>query len=666
MEQTNVLLEVTVKGQVRQPGTYSVQPGHNLLDIVFSYAGGMATNRFLLKAVLVGGAAGHFVGEAELKQPVSQSQEIMVFDEGSCLVNVVRLLLVYNRVTLLSTRDAGCQVCTAAVAEAVKLLERLTTSVGTARDVAELARIAGSQNPDCPSRCAALRPLKTAMALWSDEFAAHGAARCPASICSEIMLSPCVNSCPANVDLPGTIALMQMGKFGDALALGRHDNPFFLTCGYVCEEPPCQKNCKRLNFDDAVYSQSLHRHAGDQAVRQAGSLVKALIHPTLKPGQVTGKKVAVVGAGPAGLTAAYFLVRLGHKVAVYEKNDTAGGMAAYGIPAYRLPRSVLAAEVAAIAALGVELKTGHALGRDITLAGLQEQYDAVLLAIGAGASRRLGIPGEDLPGVTPALAFLHQAATGGAADVGPRVLVVGGGNVAVDAARTARRLGAEQVDMMCVEDRFEMPATVHEIAGAEAEGVRIQVLTVPVEFSGDGRVAAVRYAPVEPGPYDAKGRRWPPKVLADQLREAEYDTVIVAIGQTPDLDCLADGGITRNGPFIAHTGGQAIGLSGVFVAGDCGGPVNTVVKAVGSGKEAAYVIHSHLTGRTDRLTSPLRGQLGCYTGDYTCLPAGRAQMPEQDAATRTRNFDLVELGLSDEQARYEMLRCICAAKGGMQ
>ncbi|SDF59343.1 FAD-dependent oxidoreductase [Sporolituus thermophilus] len=661
-----VLLEVTVKGQVRRPGAYSVQPGHNLLDIIFGYAGGMATNRFLLKAILVGGAAGHFAGEAELQQPVSQSQEIMVFDEGSCLVNVVRLLLVYNHVTLLNSKEAGCQVCTAATAEAVKLLERLTTSVGTARDVAELARIAGSQNPDCPSRCAALRPLKTAMALWPDEFAAHGTGRCPASICSELMLSPCVNSCPANVDLPGTIALMQMGKFGDAIALGRHDNPLFLTCGYVCEEPPCQKNCKRFNFDEAVYSQSLHRYAGDEAVRRTGSLVKALTHPTLKPGPATGKKVAVVGAGPAGLAAAYFLARLGHKVTVYEKNDAAGGMAAYGIPAYRLPRTVLAAEVAAIIALGVELKTGQALGREITLAGLKEQYDAVLLAIGAGASRRLGIPGEDLPGVMPALAFLHQAATGGAVEVGRRVLVVGGGNVAVDAARTARRLGAEQVDMMCVEDRFEMPATVHEIAGAEAEGVRIKELAVPVEFSGDGRVAAVRYAPVVPGPYDAKGRRWPPKVLTDQCREAEYDTVIVAIGQAPDLACLADAGITRNGPFIAHTGGQAIGLSAIFVAGDCGGPVNTVVKAVGSGKEVAYAIHNHLTGRTDRLTSPLRGQLGCYTGDYTCLPASRVQMPEQDAASRTGNFDLVELGLSDEQARYEMLRCICAAKGGVQ
>lgn len=657
----NKVVEIVVKGQVHKPGTYQVAPGQTMQDVIFGLAGGLAAERFQLKAVLIGGSIGHFASAAELIAPVTTSQEVMVFDDGSCLVNVVRLLLLYNK----SRPQTGCSNCRATLSVAVGLLNKLTTPAGSKGDVEELIRFSGEENPNCPSRCSALSPLKSALALWPEEFYHHAAGYCPAAICTELMISPCANSCPANVDLPGTIALMQMSKYSDALALGRHDNPLFLTCGYVCEEPPCQKNCKRINFDQAIYSQSLHRYAGDKAAAAAGSLEKALRHVTLAKGTVTGKTVAIAGAGPAGLSAAYFLARMGHNVTIYEKNSLPGGMAAFGIPAYRLPRAVVAAEAGTIADLGVEIRSGQALGTEITLDQLRSEYDAVLLAVGAGKSRKLGIPGEDLPAIQSALEFLHEAAEKGTATVGGRLLVVGGGNVAVDVARTARRLGAQTIEMMCVEDKFEMPASANEIAAAKGEGIILRPLSVPIEFvSDDNGSVLVKYAPVEPGPYDAKGRRWPPRALANLAQTQTYDAIVIAIGQIPDLDCLNGYKLAQAGPFIASNGNHATSEAGIFVAGDCGGPLNTVVKAVGAGKKAAYAINEYLTGSTRDLSSPLRQQLGCFSGQYTCQPAECVVMPEQAIGDRMRNFDPVELGLTDKDAAYEMLRCICAAKGG--
>lgn len=655
-------VRISVKGQVQKPGSYLAAAGENLLDAVFAHGGGLAHPRFVLKAVLVGGARGRFAGPDELQQPLAQSDEIMVFDSGSCLVNVVRLLLLYNLSQPSGYR--GCAACRAALAAAAGILARLSTPRATVGDVAKLKELAAAKDENCPDRCSALAPLTSALANWEAEFTEHALGRCPASICADLMVVPCANSCPAGVDLPGTVALAQLGRYTDAVALGRHDNPFFLTCGHVCEDPLCQTNCKRLHFDDAVYSQSLHRYAGEKAAQAAGGLQRALAHPTIIAGPASGKKVAVVGAGPSGLAAAAILARLGHKVAVYDKNPLPGGMAVFGIPAYRLPRSVVAAEIESILTLGVELHTGRALGRDLTLPGLRAEYDAVLLAIGSGRGRSLGVPGENLPGVVSAIGFLREVALTGKAEVGARVLVVGGGNVAVDAARTALRLGAEKAVMMCVEDKFEMPASAGEVAAALAEGVTLRVLAVPTAFSGEERVAKATFVNITPGPYDTLGRRWPPLLRRDEAEERDFDTVIVAIGQAAELECLAGSGVDRRGPYIACHDGNATSLAGVFAAGDCTGPLNSVVKAVGHGKAAAYAVDRYLTGAHRPLTSSLRGKLaGCRCG-YTAATARRVDMPEQDAASRVGNFDPVELGLDDARAGYEMLRCICAAKDG--
>ena len=651
---------LSVKGQVQRVGSYSAADRDNLLDLIYREAGGMATGRFQLKAVLWGGPLGHFLDDDALKRPVSTSGEIMVVDEGSCIVNVVRLLSAYN--LFCQQGYTGCAACRQRLSEAVEIMGRLCSGSGKDTDLARLQQLAAADGKNCRDNCSALNPLRSALALFAQEFADHAAGRCPASICGELMLSPCSNSCPAGVDLPGTIALMQLGKFHDALALGRHDNPLFLSCGFVCEEPPCQKNCKRLAFDDAVYSQSMHRYAGEKAADKAGSLEKALAHPAIHSGTATGKKVAVIGAGPAGLSAGYFLTRLGHKAVLYEKAHAAGGMVAFGIPAYRADRRVLAAEVAAIQSLGVEIVTNCTIGRDITIETLSHEYDAILIAIGAGSSRKLGLPGEDLPGVRGAVEFLAEAAGGNAVPIGQKVLIVGGGNVAADAARTARRLGAQQVEMMCVEDIFEMPATRHEIAACQQEGVVITPLSVPVAFVGNGYVEKVVYTSIKPGPYDKLGRRWPPQA-EERRQEKNFDSVIIAIGQMPDTAALAVN-LAKRGPFLSADN-YRVGTGKIYAAGDCAGPVNTVVKAVQTGKEAAFVIDRELTGSVRSLGTELRKGLGCFTGSFVCHSTPRIGMPEQDVRIRLNNFDLVELGLKDEQANYEMLRCVCAAKGSL-
>jgi len=268
-----------------------------------------------------------------------------------------------------------------------------------------------------------------------------------------------------------------------------------------------------------------------------------------------------------------------------------------------------------------------------------------------------------LPGVVGAMEFLSTVAITGTADIGENVIVVGGGNVAMDAARTAKRLGAKRVQMLCIEDRFEMPASQHEIQSAAEEEITIHGLVAPVSIEGVGRVNKVVYAPIIPGPYDMSGRRWPPQIVVEQTMEIDCDSVIVAIGQSSDIG-LVSAELPRKGSFIVNER-YMTSLSGVFTAGDCAVPVNTVVKAVKAGKEAAFIIDKYLTGSVRTLASELRSQLGCFTGSYTCQTLPRAEMPEQDSAHRITNFELVELGLAEEQVHYEMMRCVCAAKGAL-
>ncbi|MCD6553652.1 MAG: FAD-dependent oxidoreductase, partial [Anaerolineae bacterium] len=426
--------------------------------------------------------------------------------------------------------------------------------------------------------------------------------------------------------------------------------------GRVCHHP-CELECKRKDVDSPLAICALKRFAYDVAAPSA---------PPPQPVERTQtEKVAIVGAGPAGLSAAYDLVRKGYGVTVYEALPVAGGMLAVGIPAYRLPKDVLQKEIDYIKALGVEIKLNTPIGRDgaPSLEDLRQSYDAVFLAVGAHRSRKLNIPGEALPGVIHSTDFLRALNLGQEVELGKRVAVIGGGNAAVDAARSAIRLGSE-VTIVYRRSRVEMPAIPAEVDAAAEEGVKLHFLAAPVRIlSEDGRVTAMECIRMELGEPDESGRRRPVPIPGSEFT-IEVDTVIVSIGQKPDLSPLAEAEATPWGTLTADPDTMATPLEGLFAGGDAVTGPASAVEAVAAGQRAAESIHRYLRGmdlRAGRIFEwPRAADIEVE------IPAGtekaaRREMPTLPMSERRSSFKEVELGLTEEQARAEAARCLSCA-----
>ncbi|RLC91178.1 MAG: hypothetical protein DRI79_03560 [Chloroflexi bacterium] len=478
----------------------------------------------------------------------------------------------------------------------------------------------------------------------------------PAAFVIEKRASPCKSACPAHIPVQGYIALIAQGKFREALERVREAGvPFVGTLGRVCNRP-CERICKRGEWDEPVAICALKRFAYDAASSED--------HPEPAPVQWE-ERVAVVGAGPAGLTAAYELVRRGYRVTVFDALPVAGGMLAVGIPAYRLPREVLNHEVEYICALGVELQLNTPVGRDggPGLEDLRREYDAVFLAVGAHGSRRLNVPGEDLPGVLHAAPFLRRLNLGQKVRIGERVAVIGGGNAAVDAARCALRLGA-QVWLIYRRSRAEMPAITSEVEAAEAEGVQLEFLAAPLRMLEEsGHVAAIECIRMELGEPDASGRRRPIPIAGSEFR-LDVDTVIVAVGQSVELEGLEGVEIDRRGTLVVDAVTLQTSLEGVFAGGDAVTGPASVVEAVGAGLQAAESIHRYLRGvdlrEGRRLTWPRPEEIVVEPA-FEVRPAKRERMPELAPAERISGFDEVERGFTAEQAVTEARRCLDCA-----
>ena len=468
--------------------------------------------------------------------------------------------------------------------------------------------------------------------------------------------SPCKSTCPAHIPVQGYIALIGQGKFNKALALIRETTAFVGTLGRVCHHP-CELECKRKDVDSPLAICALKRFAYDVAAPSA---------PPPQPVERTQtEKVAIVGAGPAGLSAAYDLVRKGYGVTVYEALPVAGGMLAVGIPAYRLPKDVLQKEIDYIKALGVEIKLNTPIGRDgaPSLEDLRQSYDAVFLAVGAHRSRKLNIPGEALPGVIHSTDFLRALNLGQEVELGKRVAVIGGGNAAVDAARSAIRLGSE-VTIVYRRSRVEMPAIPAEVDAAAEEGVKLHFLAAPVRIlSEDGRVTAMECIRMELGEPDESGRRRPVPIPGSEFT-IEVDTVIVSIGQKPDLSPLAEAEATPWGTLTADPDTMATPLEGLFAGGDAVTGPASAVEAVAAGQRAAESIHRYLRGmdlRAGRIFEwPRAADIEVE------IPAGtekaaRQGMPALPMSERRSTFKEVELGLTEEQAQAEAARCLSCA-----
>jgi formate dehydrogenase major subunit len=420
-------------------------------------------------------------------------------------------------------------------------------------------------------------------------------------------VAPCTLACPVTTDAQGYIGLIAQGRWSDAVELIKETNPFPGVIGRVCTRP-CEDACRRNLVEERVGICFLKRFAADRDRESP-----ARFRPAVKP--PTGKRVAIVGGGPAGLSAAYYLAREGHAATVFEALPKAGGMLRYGIPAYRLPKDVLDDEIGQVLALGVELRTGQRLGADFTLEQLRAEYDAVFLGIGAQLGTSLGF--EGIGGVMSGVDFLRRVGLGERIDLWTRVAVVGGGNVAIDAARSARRLGAEEVFLIYRRSRVEMPAHEREIEELEHEGIELVLLAHPTEPKGSGRIKGVVCAKMALGAPDASGRRSPEPVPGSEFM-LEVDLLVAAIGQAIDATGLE--GLMKGKRLAVDGATMQTALPGVFAAGDAVTGPDAAIRAIAGGRDAARAICQHLRG--ERVDLGPRAPFSAVRGGVTKADLG--------------------------------------------
>ena len=466
--------------------------------------------------------------------------------------------------------------------------------------------------------------------------------------------SPCKVECPARNNIQGYVSLAAKGKYREALQLIKETSPFPSICGRVCYHP-CESHCNRTQIDKSVAIHSVERFLADQDFATGRPYVP-------KVQKVREEKVAIIGSGPAGLTAAYFLARDGYQVTVFEKLPVPGGMPAVGIPEFRLPRDVVSREIQVIQELGVDIQTGVDVGKDITIERLrEEQTKAFFIAIGAHECKILGIEGEDLEGVYPGVDFLRDVNLGQRVSLGERVAVVGGGNVAMDAVRTALRIGAREPFILYRRSLAEMPASQDEIKECEEEGIQIYTLTDPKRIIGEkGKVKAIECLRMALGEPDESGRRRPVPVEGTEFL-LEVDAVIPAIGQESDWACLGPEcacTLSEWGTVNVDTLTLQTDDPDIFAGGDAVTGPRTVVEAIAAGRQAAESIDRYIRGLSlgaDRdmklipITEPLREKYD---------PSPRARMPRLETRERVKSFAEVRLGFTEEMVAQEAKRCM--------
>jgi NADH-quinone oxidoreductase subunit F len=669
-------------GKIKNTGLVEVPMGVPLGDIVFDIGGGVPKGKHF-KAVQTGGPLGGCLPASCLNTPVDfdslqaagavmGSGGMIVVDDDTCMVEFARYFL-----TFAAAESCGkCVPCRAGGRRLLEALERITQGHGTQRDLDVIKEI--SDHMMSHSLCGLGQrtpgPVLASLRFFEHEFIEHVENKlCAAGQCRPLVRAKCINTCPAGVDTPAYLGLIAQGKYAEALDIHRERNPFPMICGRACPAF-CETKCRRGEVDDPIAIRLVKRFMGDHEANAAWK--SAPIGTPEEHAARKGKKVAVIGSGPAGLTAALRLVQMGYGATVFEKLPLPGGMMSWAIPDYRLPRKALFGEIDKIRQAGVTIECNQALGRDFTLEQLLGEmgFSAVVLAIGAHNSRTLGIPGEQKSGVVSGIDFLRNAAadacakaTGLKIDVtlpdlkGKKVGIVGGGDVAIDAARTALRFGAAEVHVMYRRSGDDMPAThlPEEVESSLNEGVRIHTLANPVEVLGGANMTGVKIQRQRLTDFDLSARRKAQPI--GETYTLNLDVLMPAIGQMPDIAWnVGDVLKATSARTLVVDAAYATSKAGVFAAGDVVSGPATIVQAVAQGNLVAVSVDTWI--RTGKLVKPRfqtqRHDVALRPDIKLDAPARRPETPRLPVAERIDNFREIEPGFDEKTAQAEACRCL--------
>ncbi|NIM14711.1 MAG: FAD-dependent oxidoreductase [Candidatus Aminicenantes bacterium] len=655
-------------GKVRYTGLIEVPMGMSLRKAIFDVGGGPIEGR-KIKAAQLGGPSGGCVPEHMFDIPIDYesigktgaimgSGGMVVMDETSCMVDIARFFLEF-------TTDESCGKCTpcrVGTTVMLRILERICEGKGRMEDIDTLEQLSETilNGALCGLGKTAPNPVLTTLRYFRHEYEAHILEkRCPAEVCKRLMPTPCQKSCPLGQDVASYVSFIALGKFKEALDVIRADNPLPSVCGRLCVHG-CEVNCRRgIDVDEPVAIRALKRFAAEQEIDYLEKSVgpARVIHP---------ERVAVIGSGPAGLTAAYDLVRMGYRVTVFEAQPFAGGLLRTAIPEYRLPRKLLDAEIKAIEALGVEIKTNSPLGGDRGIEDLlQEGFKAIFIATGASKSQPKKMPGgEGLKGIVDLMEFLKEANLNHGGKAGDRVIVIGAGHAAMDAARLSCRLGSKEVHLISQRSRQDMPFEEVEIAQAEKEGVNFHFQLIPREILGNnGKVSSLKCVQAALSDPDPRGRQ-----RSIPLRDKEVildaDAIIQAQGREPDTSFIADNDkIERSIRNLIVVDPQSLQTTkaGVFAGGEVVSGAATVVECMAAGRGAARAIDRYLRGDEPRCAGfRARPKTEVEQVELTDQEADarRPAMPMRPIKKGSLDFQEVETGLTTEMAVLEAKRCL--------
>jgi len=641
-------------GKIANSGLVEIPMGTQLYDIIFDIGGGIPGGK-KFKAVQTGGPSGGCLPVTHLNLPVDYetlaqagaivgSGGMVVMDEDICMVEIARYFLSFTQ----DESCGKCVMCRLGTKQLLTILENICAGKGRMEDIEILRDLcvqvkAGSL---CQLGQTAPNPVLTTLQYFLNEYEDHiKRHHCEAAVCQGIVSAPCSHTCPAGIDAPRYIRFILDGNFDASLAVVREKIPFPAVCGLVCFHP-CETRCRRGQLDEAIAIRMLKRFAYENG----GDLWKRNL--TVAPS--SDKSVAVIGSGPAGLTAAYFLKILGHNVTVFEALPEAGGMMRVGIPDYRLPKDVLRNEIKEIENLGITIKTDTTVTSPESLLG--EGFDAVFVAIGTHRGTKLGIEGEDNPGVEDCVTFLRDISLGKLQTIGKRVAVCGGGNAAVDSARSALRLGAEEVTILYRRTAEEMPASFEEVIQTIDEGIKIEYLVNPVRISKTGDALEVECVRMQLGTIDASGRRRPEPIEGSEFTMV-FDNVIKAIGQQPEIPEQFDLPVGQGNTIVIDPDTLATDKKGIYAGGDVVSGPASVIEAIAQGRQAAISIDKYLGGKgeIDQTLAPPEKELPpLEEAEEQCRPT-ITMLP---VSQRIKDFAEVEACYSRENAIEEANRCL--------